>query len=474
MDNDKEKTPNPEQDESQKVEDAGKEKDTGKVNEPKPAKEPEKGNDPEKGKDPEKDKDPDKGDDPEKGTGDKGKDVHAERMEAAGNMFSGLGDLGTGIGNMATGIGNAADKMKATVSLSEASAPTKLGSEAIKTMSTTDLATIIGAPLNAAINAQYAAAKKTLECINEFGVKNGTLAVVTFNFFRNGRKAKLSIPLLTLVPINNMRINEMTYNFKLAIKTSSQVNMVNSAMASMNAYAGTNATDALAAIGGGKEAIKKDEKAVEALGQVKDGEGTEKPATGEVKKTTDQQPATQEKATTPATQKTAEKTATEKTATDKAAASADAVKNAVRVEPTFGVSFSSKKDSKATQSSKYSVETSMDVTIKVGPDDMPGGISKMLEILNDSIDVFNPNGELTVSTDKVKLSDGVAIVTAVYHDTEGNIAPEKIACTMPADKKVEVESTNNGESRQFIFTKPGLYMLTAEKLKYAVTVEAED
>lgn len=399
------------------------------------------------------------------------KDVHAQRMESAGSMFTGLGQL-------AEGIGTAAEKMKATVTLSDATAPTSLGTEAIKTMGTQDLSTIIAAPLNAAINAQYAAAKKTLQCINEFGVKDGALAVVTFTFFKNGRKAKLSIPLLTLVPINNMRINEMTYNFKLAIKSSSQLNMVNSSMGSVNAYVGGNVNDALAAINGGKNDQAQYDKEVAELQKAADKQEEEKPAE---QKPAEQKPAEQKLAEQKPAGQNAEaagKKGEKKEGTEGGkkndAAATDAVKNAVKMEPTFGVSFSSKKDSKATQSSKYSVETSMDVTIKVGPEDMPAGISKMLEILNDSIDVFNPNGELTVSSEHLKLSDGVAVVTAVYHDTEGSIAPEKISCVLATDSSVKPETLNNGDSCQFIFTKPGLYLISAEKLKRAVEVEKEE
>lgn len=367
------------------------------------------------------------------------KDTHAQRMDAVGNMFSGIGD-------MAEGFGTAAEKMKATVSLSEATASSKLGDEALKTMGNTDLATIIATPLNAAINAQYAAAKKTLECINEFGVKNGALSVVSFTFFKNGKKAKLTIPLLTLVPINNMRINEMTYNFKLAIKTSSQLNMVTGAQTGFNAYGGSKVEDALAAMNPDKTETK----------PPKSEAGTEKTPKTE---NSDAPAPNPPKTDAPAKTKPSD---------------TDAIKKSVKLEPTFGVSFSSKKDSKATQDSKYSVETSMDVTIKVGPEDMPGGISKMLEILNDSIEVFNPNGELTVSSDRVKLSDGYAIISAAYNDTEGNIAPEKIKCAKVDDEKLTVESTNNGDSRQFLLTKPGLYMVSAGNLKYLVTVEKEN
>lgn len=51
----------------------------------------------------------------------------------------------------------------------------------------------------------------------------------------------------------------------------------------------------------------------------------------------------------------------------------------------FEASYSSKKDSKATQESKYSVEYTMDVKIHAGQDDMPAGLAKVLNILGESV-----------------------------------------------------------------------------------------
>lgn len=49
--------------------------------------------------------------------------------------------------------------------------------------------------------------------------------------------------------------------------------------------------------------------------------------------------------------------------------------------------YSSKKDSKATQDSKYSVEYTMDIAVKAGQESMPAGLAKVLEILNNSLEI---------------------------------------------------------------------------------------
>lgn len=52
-----------------------------------------------------------------------------------------------------------------------------------------------------------------------------------------------------------------------------------------------------------------------------------------------------------------------------------------------GCSVSSKKDSTATNTSKYSVEHTMDVSVHAVQDDMPAGLAKMLSIMTDMISV---------------------------------------------------------------------------------------
>ena len=134
----------------------------------------------------------------------------------------------------------------------------------------------------------------------------------------------------------------------------------------------------------------------------------------------------------------------------------------------FGVSYSSKKDSKATQYSKYSVETNMDIDITVGKEDMPGGISKMLEILNDSVEITDPNGVLTVTSEKVALENGKAIVKASFKNEDGIYDCSRIRCTGPATVKI----VNNVEVAQLVFTTAGIYTVSAGNRNIVVDVVA--
>lgn len=74
-----------------------------------------------------------------------------------------------------------------------------------------------------------------------------------------------------------------------------------------------------------------------------------------------------------------------------------------KVSADFKANYSSKKDSKATQESKYSVEYTMDVSVHAGQDSMPAGLATVLGILRESITSGTPGGKLTASVTSVAL-----------------------------------------------------------------------
>lgn len=347
-------------------------------------------------------------------------------------------------------VGDALKMQDVTLTLKEVSAPSKLGEESIHQMESLDMSKLIGAPINAAVEAHYNAAKKMLGCINDIGVKDGTVAVVTFSFFKNGKMAKMTIPLLTLVPITAMRIKEMTYDFKIKFTADTSINLTTGAESTFSYGAA-----------------------------IKDEQNPSKKKAGEENATDPNAAKPQQKGENTGSQTNstdAETTPAPAAQKPSSTAVADAVKNSVRAEPTFGASFSSKKDSKATQDSKYSVESSMDIGITVVSDEnLPGGISKMLQILNDAISVYNPKGELTVSSSLVQLADGYAVIKATYLDGEGNSAPDKISCKYEGTEKdaPKVTVLNTGDGVQLLFNAPGPYMVIADNLKSAVIVQKE-
>ena len=108
------------------------------------------------------------------------------------------------------------------------------------------------------------------------------------------------------------------------------------------------------------------------------------------------------------------------------------------MEANLKANYSSKKDSKATEESKYSVESTIDVAVKAGQDSMPAGLAKVLELLGNSLDVVDAKGELTASA--TELPGGSKLVVT-YKNREGIFDPKAITI----DPKIE-NSKIDGDS----------------------------
>ena len=136
----------------------------------------------------------------------------------------------------------------------------------------------------------------------------------------------------------------------------------------------------------------------------------------------------------------------------------------------MNANYSSKKDSKATQDSKYSVEYTMDVAVKAGQDSMPAGLAKVLELLGNSLDVSDPEGTLEVSTHELVLPKGegktVALI-ATYKNNKGIFEPDSIVIE-GKDGKFTREPKE--DSIVFTFKEKDTYTIKAGKKSIDVTV----
>ena len=303
---------------------------------------------------------------------------------------------------------------------------------------------LISGPLDACVKAQSDAAKSTLDFIRTVGLKekngNQYVATVAFTFVRNGKACTMNIPLISLVPIPTLAIEQMTYKFKVKIDSTSVVGVTseNSNQSSFNMNIPLPGSESQ-----GQNAL--------AATPTTPPKGENQPPTenGEDEETNKKKPAGKD-AANGKPQKSDVKSVTD-----------DLSKKVL-----FGVSYSSKKDSKATQYSKYSVETNMDIDITVGKEDMPGGISKMLEILNDSVEITDPNGVLTVTAEKVALENGRAVVKTSFKNEDGIYDCSRIRCTGPATVRI----VNNVEVAQLLFTTAGIYTVSAGNRNIIVDV----
>lgn len=147
-----------------------------------------------------------------------------------------------------------------------------------------------------------------------------------------------------------------------------------------------------------------------------------------------------------------------------AEASIGAKWGAFHMDAKMKANYSSKKDSKATQESKYSVEYTMDVAVKAGQDSMPAGLAKVLELLGNTLDISDPDGTLEVSARELTLTDGKATLIATYKNSKGIFEPESI--------KIDgVTGKVSDDSVVFELKEAKTYTVVAGKKKVSVDVQ---
>lgn len=82
---------------------------------------------------------------------------------------------------------------------------------------------LIGGPLDAAIEAQGRAALSSVNFIKAIGFNDdGSVQNVTFTAKKGDVESEITVPLLTIVPIPFIRIDEMTIDFKANVSSSNE------------------------------------------------------------------------------------------------------------------------------------------------------------------------------------------------------------------------------------------------------------
>lgn len=305
---------------------------------------------------------------------------------------------------------------------------------------------LIGNPLRAAVKAQRDLAKETLSYIREEGIKvdengQGQITYVTMNFFRDGKQVKMRVPLLTLMPVPRLSISTMSYTFKAKVN----------AMSGVVASVGSGGTP----INAGMSTDNSSKSAAPAKPT------TDSSAKGNNEKTGDK-PAT-------STEKPATSTEKPTTSSDKSAASATGAKPTISTTPTMSVGYSSKKDSGATRDSRYSVETTMDISITASEGEMPRGIDRLLGVLDDSTEVIDPKGTLQVSADRISLVNNYGVISVSYRNGKGAYAPTDVTCE-PIEGEAKPDMLESGDEMLLIFKAKGVYMVSAGELTRIVFV----
>lgn len=298
---------------------------------------------------------------------------------------------------------------------------------------------LIGNPLRAAVKAQRDLAKETLSYIREEGIKvdengQGQITYVTMNFFRDGKQVKMRVPLLTLMPVPRLSISTMSYTFK------AKVNAMSGVVASVGS-GGTPINAGISTDNGSKSAASA--KAT-----------TNSSSKGNNEKTGDEPAAS---------------TDNPSTSSNKPTASAAGAKPTISTTPTMSVGYSSKKDSGATRDSRYSVETTMDISITASEGEMPRGIDRLLGVLDDSTEVIDPKGTLQVSADRISLVNNYGVISVSYRNGKGAYAPTDVTCE-PIEGEAKPDMLESGDEMLLIFKAKGVYMVSAGELTRIVFV----
>lgn len=298
---------------------------------------------------------------------------------------------------------------------------------------------LIGNPLRAAVKAQRDLAKETLSYIREEGIKvdedgQGQITYVTMNFFRDGKQVKMRVPLLTLMPVPRLSISTMSYTFK------AKVNAMSGVVASVGS-GGTPINAGISTDNGSKSAAS--------AKPAKDSS-----AKGNNEKTGDEPAASTDNSAA---------------SSKKTAASATGAKPTIATTPTMSVGYSSKKDSGATRDSRYSVETTMDISITASEGEMPRGIDRLLGVLDDSTEVIDPKGTLQVSADRISLVNNYGAISVSYRNGKGAYAPTDVTCD-PIEGEAKPDMLESGDEMLLIFKAKGVYMVSAGELTRIVFV----
>lgn len=135
--------------------------------------------------------------------------------------------------------------------------------------------------------------------------------------------------------------------------------------------------------------------------------------------------------------------------------------NKNKKETKINTSFSTKRDSKSTQDSKFSVEATIDVAVHAGQESMSAGMAKILEMLGAAMDLCSPDGELSVNDTTFyaekdpssKPNDIIYLpvkVIAQYKTPEGLYDATNIKC----DNGITGKENKMDKTREFEITLP--------------------
>ncbi len=296
---------------------------------------------------------------------------------------------------------------------------------------------IIGGPLEACILAQEKAAVTTVNFIERVGMQrkpvfdatgnpvkikneNGVeeqvfeweAIYISFQFIQGGRMVRLNVPMLTVVPVPYIAINTIDINFKANISASAATFDEETESDSSNQKDSQFASAS-------EYARQNTRKGVGFLGFYR-----------------------------------------------KNNTSSSSSRN--YSQSSMSASISSKKDSKGTAESKYSVEYTMDVAVHASQDSMPAGMAKILELIGTAMDLCDPDGEFVVNSTQFRVTGNEKVqLEASYKTPAGLLMAEGFKLY----KYNDLKEFNKNEFNDKGLPKNGTELQDGRKLKDKKTYE---
>jgi hypothetical protein len=327
-----------------------------------------------------------------------------------------------------------------------------ISSSIFKTLSDIPFTHLIADPLRACVDAQNQSNEATLNYMQKVAfVKdektNTSQAIkVDFEFVSGGKLRKISVPLITLVPINFITLNSINISFKAQINASASNSYSEMTTPSPETKKQEAPEEKKKAADDGSEEKKGKEE------QKKDDSSKDKGGDDKKDKESswwDKGKEIYEEAKPIITAALGDLFGSDKKKDDKKESAA--------------ASYSNKKDSVATRESKYSVQTTIDFDITAGTGDMPSGLAKILEVLSSTVDIYDPDGELSIpQTVDVAVGEKELITfknpEGVFDASQIKITPD--TCT----------TTKSDNGIVVSFNAEGTYTITAGKKSEKVVV----
>lgn len=249
-----------------------------------------------------------------------------------------------------------------------------------------DYSALIGGPLQAAITAQAMAAKSSWEFIQQVGLNTNAdgqkeAVNVTFIYQKDGKLTKMIVPILTIVPIPMIVIDDVSIHFKASINASSSQCSEQSSSTALDVGG-----EAKASVGWGPFSLSLSVKA----------------------------------------------------------------------------NYSSKKDSKATSESRYSVEYTQDVSVHATQADVPAGLATVLNILSlSATGDAGINGKIEVEKNEITPTFG--------DEVSCNISVKNSNGLFAKDAKIKITPKSANGSTSF----EGL-AITYDHIKKPITAPGEE